>query len=664
MTVFERSKLAAHDSEFYAPLSDYAMIGDCHGAAFVSRDGSVDWCCLGRFDVDPVFCRILDAAKGGYLSIQPTVPYEVTRTYLAGTNILRTVFITPKGKIAVTDFMPVGRKSGAGTHDYVTLTAPFWLVRVVESLEGTTKIRVTYRPTPDFVRCTGNLTASPGGVSIENGPYFYGDGEFTVGDEGAETIIELCAGERKFFIVSGEPIKDDRHYLPARAQHLFKITKKFWEEWSSYCQYSGPYLERIQRCALLLKLLTYAPTGSIVSAPTTSLPDMTSGKRNWDARRCWLQDATLTHYVLSTLGYGGEASRFSQFLARCCVENHPQVPVSCGIDGDATAKEEHLDHLEGYRGGLPDRTGDGVVAQPQLHVYGEVLDWACLAQSLGMQIDGGGLALLDSLADVVAMNWMEPDRKIRSMPGPPRQLVSSKIMSWVAMDRAIRMFGDHGGRGEIREAIRKAVLTWGVDPEHGYLRQTFEGPETDTEALRAPLMGFPLPRSTFERTVNMITGTLQSTDLLKDSGKEDLVRESEGPVLTSSLWLVDALLFLDREEEAKDLYKRLLSYSNDVGLFPQVIDPKTQEFLGNFPRAVTHLSLIHTAMNFTLYKTGGVEALYGIYADRARQTVPASTGLRALWTTFKKSVFVRRFWSSDASILILDPPGTPSNDTP
>lgn len=634
----------------YVPLRDYAVIGDCHGSALISRDGSVDWCCLGRFDAEPVLCRLLDAAKGGYLSIRPEAPYEVTRAYLGSTNILHTVFTSRTGKVAVTDFMPVGRTPGSGVHDYVTLTAPFCLVRIVEGLEGSMRVQIAYRPTPDFARRRVHLVASNGSIAIERGPFLKSDLAFSLAEEMAEATVELRSGERRYLVVSAKPLQEDLR-LGDDVPRLLQITRAFWEEWLSYCRYEGPYLESVRRSALVLKLLTYAPTGAIVAAPTTSLPESMGGERNWDYRYCWLRDATFTLYALSAIGYSGEARRFSAFLQRCCATTRPCVQIMYGINGETTLPEQILEHLEGYGGSRPVRTGNAAFTQRQFDVYGEVLDWAFLSKGLGGRIGPEQHALLGALADFIATHWQEPDQGIWEMRGPARHHVYGKIMCWVGMDRAIRMFGNRGGWAEARDAILHAVLQQGVDPEHGHLRQAFDEPGTDAALLLVPLVGFPTDRRMVERTVAAVKRTLQDGEFLKRYVTEDGLRGTEGAFLICSFWLVDALLALDQGDEARRLYERLLACTNDVGLYPEEIDPENDQFLGNFPQAFTHLALIHAAMNLALHDSRGAAALQGTYADRARQTVEATVGLRALWAAFKKSRRVGRLWSSQASIL-------------
>ncbi|MBA2292758.1 MAG: glycoside hydrolase family 15 protein, partial [Gemmatimonadales bacterium] len=561
------------DEEAYPPIGDYALIGDCHGSALISRQGSVDWCCLGRFDADPVFCRLLDAGKGGFLSVRPEDAYQVVRGYLDGTNILCTTFSTQSGKVALTDFMPVGRAPGAGLHDYVNLHAPFWLVRIVECLEGSARVRVRYRPAVDFARRRPHLTQMRGAYVVEDGPCLHTDVTLSVSGDLAEGILELHAGERRHLLLSSHSVGELE--LAERAGRMLGITRAFWEEWSAYCRYRGPYREAVLRSALALKLLIYAPTGAIVAAPTTSLPEQLGGGRNWDYRYCWLRDSSFTLYALAALGYSGEARKFARFLHNSCKATHPRVQIMYGIGGEKELTEKTLDHLEGYRGSRPVHTGNGAYSQQQIDVYGEVLDWALLHRTLGGSFDAEDAEFLRSMAEYLTAHWQEPDQGIWEMRGPPLHHVYGKIMSWVGIDRVIRIFGSRKELADVREKIVRMVLEKGVSPEGGHLLQAFGQPGTDAVLLLTPALGFPVDEHTLKATIDAIQRELQTGDYLLRYRREDGLEGEEGAFLICSFWLVDALLMTGRPEEARERYERLLSLANDVGLFAEEIDPKT-----------------------------------------------------------------------------------------
>ncbi|XSG86677.1 MAG: glycoside hydrolase family 15 protein [Methylohalobius sp. ZOD2] len=635
----------------YVPLRDYALIGDCHGAALVSREGSVDWCTLGRFDADPVFCRILDAAKGGFLEAMPANAFETERRYLERTNILQTTFTTDTGRIALTDFMPLGRKPGAGVHDYVSLNAPFRLVRLVEGLEGTVRLRIGYRPSPEFARRAARLTRTGHGIACPDGPYLHTDlnDHLSVADDLAAGEVHLSAGTRYYLMVSPDP-------MPAAVSlqdldRLLAITRAFWEEWSAYCRYDGPYREPVVRSALVLKMLTYAPTGAIVAAPTTSLPEQFGGERNWDYRYCWLRDAAFTLHALARLGYSGEARRFSDFLKRSCRASAPELRIGYGICSETELEEHCLDHLEGYRHSRPVRVGNAAFTQQQLDVHGEVMDWALIYRTLGGKVGPPERRLLRSMVDYVTARWDDPDQGIWEMRGPPRHHVYGKIMAWVAVDRALRLFGPCREWSRLRDRIYDTVLEHGVDGRSDHLKLAFDDAGVDAALLMIPKLDFPLPDRILEATVDAVERQLKQGDYVYRYRTEDGLPGNEGAFLMCSFWLVDALLFLGREAQARALYERLLRCGNDLGLYSEEIEPDTGEFLGNFPQAFTHLALIESASHLDLCARGGPAALRGTQADRARLDVEATAGLKAIWAAFKKTRRVGRLRSSRASIL-------------
>ncbi len=634
----------------YLPIKDYAIIGDCHGAALVSRDGSIDWCTLGRFDSDPVFCRILDAHRGGHLSVQPGGSYETSRHYLRNTNILQTTFTTSCGKLAVTDFMPVGRAPGAGVHDYVTLNAPFWLVRLVECLEGKVTIKADYKPTVDFARRPANLfSPSEGYFSAEAGLCLHTDAALNIRGDNAGAELELRTGEQKRFVVTPTPIAG--LVISSGCERLLQVTRAFWEEWSDYCRYSGPHLEHVMRSALVLKLLTYAPTGAIVAAPTTSLPEGIGGVRNWDYRYCWLRDSTFILYSLAVLGYSGEARKFGEFLTRVCHLTKPRLRIMYGIGRETELYEVEMNHLEGYRGSRPVRTGNGAFDQQQLDIYGEVLDWAHLYRTLGGKLDSAQIGFLESLAEFVTDNWNEPDPGIWEMRGAPKHHVHGKIMCWVTVDRAIRLFGKTRKLTHLRDTIFNTIMSEGTSRDNGHLVQAYGESAVDASLLMAPIVGFPLEPSKFRRTVEVVERELRRGNYLMRYNTADGLEGDEGAFLICSFWLVDALLFVGRAGEAKELFSRLLECANDVGLYSEEIDPDTNEFLGNFPQAFTHLALILNAAHLELYGEQGPEALKGSHADRARRSVEATAGPGAVWAAFKKSGRVGRVRSSRKSVM-------------
>jgi GH15 family glucan-1,4-alpha-glucosidase len=645
------SSARAGEPAGYRPLRDYAAVGDCHGVALVSREGSVDWCCLRRFDADPACCRILDVGRGGFLELHPDGEFLSARAYLPATNVLRTTFTTPAGEATATDFMPVGRAPGSRAHDYVTLVAPHRLVRLVEGVRGTVSLALRYRPTVDWGREPARLAPAAFGVSCNGGPALLTEAAVTVTGDVAAGTIAVSAGERRAVVLTSDADARLAAVSGAEAARQLAITRAFWEEWADYCRYEGPYRDAVLRSALTLKLLTYAPTGAIVAAATTSLPEGIGGERNWDYRYCWLRDATFTLYALEALGYRGEARRFSRFLTRACTASSPRVQIMYGIGGEIELPERTLDHLDGYRGSRPVRTGNGAYRQRQLDVYSEVLDWAWLLRRLGIRLGAGELALFRTLADFTRDHWDEPGQGIWEMRGPPRHHVYGKIMAWVALDRATRLLGDHDGYLDARRAILAAVREHGIEPGAGNLRQVFDHPGVDAALLMAPDVDFPLDGPTLQATVDAVRRRLGQGDFLRRYEAADGVGGGEGAFLICSFWLVDALLFAGRAAEARELFERMLSHANDVGLFSEEIDPATGEFLGNVPQAFTHLALIHSAVTLALFEKRGPAGLRGTHADRARHAAAGLTGWRGIGAHIARWWRTGRVRSSRASVL-------------
>ncbi|MGQ0752108.1 MAG: glycoside hydrolase family 15 protein [Betaproteobacteria bacterium] len=634
----------------YVPIRDYAAIGDCHGAALVSRSGSVDWCCLGRFDAEPVFCRMLDAERGGFFAIQPVGEFSSVRSYLSGTNILRTTYSTASGTATLTDFMPVGRQAGAGAHDYVQLNAPGWLVRIIEGESGVVPLRVRYRPSAEFARRPVQLRSAPGRLFVESGVSLYHAlAEIGLAGDIAQGLVEAHAGEREVFVLAAHAAPQTA--VLDTAARLLDVTRSFWEEWIAYSRYQGPYRDAVRRSALALKLLSYAPTGAIAAAATTSLPEEIGGARNWDYRYCWLRDAPFTLYALAALGYGGEARAFSRYLRLACAATYPTLQIMYGIGAEAKLTERELDHLEGYMGSGPVRTGNEAYLQRQIDVYGELLDWAYLYHTLGGKLDRRSRKMLAEFADFVAERWHEPDQGFWEMRAPARHHVHGKMMSWVALDRAIRLLGSRKPWDEACRRIVEGVCARGVDPSNGHLIQAYNHRGVDAALLLAPVLGFPLDKRALEATVAAVERELRHGDFVYRYRTEDGLQGGEGAFLICSFWLVDALVHTGRVAEAKALFERLLAHANDVGLYAEEIDPGTGAFLGNFPQAFTHLALIGAAVHLELCDRHGPRALDGSYADRARLVVGATLGWRALWAAFKATRRVGRVFSSRRSVL-------------
>ncbi len=634
----------------YRPIRDYAAVGDCHGSALVSREGSVDWCCLGRFDADPVCCRILDADKGGFLAIRPAEGFTTSRAYVDDTNVLSTTFTTPGGTLTVTDFMPVGRRPGASTHDYVSLNAPGCLVRIIEGKQGSVELDITYRPSRDYGRCSPQLITGADVIAVENGPCLYHDLPQVQDSAGlARSAIRVAAGERRTLVLTSSATSGGTPVDQAR--RLAATTIAFWSEWMAYCRYEGRYREAVRRSALALKLLTYAPTGGIVAALTTSLPEEIGGGRNWDYRYCWLRDSTFTLYAFAALGYSGEARKFVEFLVRACAASSPDLQIMYGIGAETNLEEETLDHLDGYCTSRPVRRGNGAFRQRQIDIYGEVLDAALLYRTLGGRITGAMRGMLEKLADFAAAHWHEPDQGIWEMRGPPQHYTHGKAMCWVALDRAIRLLGSRQAWETARRKILNDIASRAVQQTSGSLSQAYGQAGADAALLLLPLIALPIDQRVLEATINAVEQELRDGSFVYRYRGADGLEGSEGTFFICSFWLVDALLFCGRYDDARSLFEQLLANANDVGLYSEEIDPRSGIFLGNFPQAFTHLALIGAAVNLDLYEKGGIGALAGSHADRARRQVTATFGWRAIWAALKATRRVGRILPSRRSVL-------------
>ena len=588
----------------YKPIGDYALIGDCHGSALVARDGSVDWCCLDRFDADPVLCRILDANRGGFLSVTPLGRFSITRSYADSTNILNSRFHTDAGDVLVTDFMPVGRRMGSGTHNYVELIAPKWLVRTIEATRGSAEIRIRYRPTIEFGAKTARLNIGDGRIVAEGGPVLHHTaGDFTLKDDVAETTAALECGQRLTLVLSNQSALVSLD----RVEALKSVTAAFWREWIAYCRYEGPYREAVRRSLLTIKLLIYAPSGAIVAAPTTSLPEEIGGIRNWDYRYCWLRDATLTLLAMMDAGYYDEARAWREWLVRAAAGSPEQMQIMYGIGGERRLPEFELAWLAGYEGSKPVRIGNAAAAQLQLDVYGELMDALWQACKGGLTNHDIAWGLQQALLEHLTKAWVQPDEGIWEIRAPPRHFTYSKIMAWVAFDRAVKMVETFGMTGpverwrDLRRRIHVDVCRRGFSRKRNAFVQSYGSEELDASLLQIALTGFlPATDPRVVSTVDAIREELTVDGLVmryRSHESVDGLPRGEGVFLACSFWLADNLCLQGRWDEARELFQRLVGLANDVGLLAEEYDPVARRLLGNFPQAFSHVGLVNTAMN-------------------------------------------------------------------
>ncbi len=600
--------------EIYPPIADYALLSDCHSGALVSKDGSIDWCTFHRFEA--VFARILDWAKAGFFRIAPIDDdYESARRYLPGTNVLETTFRSPTGALVLTDFfafrIPEAREDTHSAHP------EHQLIRIARCTDGEVAVKVKFVPrfdygltTPRLETLAADLVIAYGGADalVLQSELPFGDAERSA-TQGNRT---LRAGEEAFVVLTYQlPHELDPRRLTGEEVHA-KLDESVstWVAWADRCTYEGPYREQVLRSALVLKALTNGPTGSIVAAATTSLPEEIGGERNWDYRFSWLRDSALALNALFALGYNDEAHAYMAWLKRTTAGRASELQIMYGVGGERLLPEVELDWLEGYRGSRPVRIGNGAYSQFQLDVFGELLDTVWIYREHGGEIDEVFWEFLSRVAGAVIDRWREPDQGIWEIRGEPRHFTYSKVMAWVALDRVVRIAeldgrkGDldnwRANRGELRELIEKE----GVDGHTGAFLQSFgDGGKLDASNLMIPIVGFVKhddlrARATFERTISELSADGFVYRYVTD-GVDGLAGE-EATFAICSFWLVECLARAGEMERARELFERLLGFCNDVGLLAEEIDPLSGELIGNFPQAFSHLGLIQAAIALDL----------------------------------------------------------------
>jgi len=582
-------------------IEDYALIGDTQTAALVGRDGSIDWLCLPRFDSGACFAALLGHERHGRWILSPVCDVrQVRRRYRPGTLILETEFETEDGTVRVIDCMPPRER------------APD-VVRIVEGVHGQVPmrmelvIRFDYGSVVPWVRQMNGMlsaVAGPDALYLHTPIETRGEDLTTVAD------FSVSEGQRVPFLLIWHP-SHEAPPQPIDALGAVKDTEEWWQEWSDRCTYKGEWQDHVLRSLITLKALTYAPTGGIVAAATTSLPEFLGGVRNWDYRYGWLRDATFTLYALMTAGYKEEASSWRDWLLRAVAGDPAELQIMYGPAGERRLIEIELPWLPGYEGSAPVRIGNAAVRQFQLDVYGEVMDTLHQARRIGIEEDESAWALQRHLLDFLESRWKEPDEGIWEVRGPRRQFTHSKVMAWVAVDRFVK---DMEGLGEksdldrwkrLRVEIHEQVCAQGYDPRRRAFTQYYGSKELDASLLMIPLVGF-LP-ATDER----MRGTVQAIEqelcregfVLRYQTEEtraiDGLPPGEGVFLACTFWLADNYALLGRREEARHLFERLLGLCNDVGLLSEQYDPYAQRLLGNFPQAFSHVSLINTAHNLS-----------------------------------------------------------------
>ncbi len=588
------------------PISAYGLIGDMRTAALVGLDGAIDWCCLPRFDSGSVFGALLDPERGGTFSIRPVGAWTSKQRYLPRTNILETTFTTDGGVVTVTDFMPVSEAGRpGGQHPEIH--------RRVRCTRGRAPMHIVFMPRFEYAARTTRLEVLNAGIfasdrtdqvlTLASAKPF----QWSIAQSAAVTDFEIERGDERWLVLR----YDDDDIQPVdRYESALKleVTEAFWQEWSAGVKYGGPWRTMVKRSALALKLLTHVETGAIIAAPTTSVPEALGGSRNWDYRFVWLRDAAFTLAALASVGHEKEADAFMRFLKKVCRhEGGGHLQIMYGIDGRRDLVERHLDHLGGYRGSKPVRVGNGAVGQLQLDVYGEVLETADLWRR-DHQMTEGTWRVLRGLVDWVSHNWHLPDSSIWEVRGETRYYVFSKVMSWVALDRGVRMAeelrleGDLPSWRKARETLFAEIMTRGWSETTQSFVQAYDSEALDAAALAIPMVRFlPWEHPRVRSTVRAIARELTSADgeLVYRYRVPDGLEGEEGAFSICTFWLAQALAMIGEVDRAQRLVERMLRHANHVGLFSEEIDPHTGEFLGNFPQGLTHIALINCAVAIT-----------------------------------------------------------------
>jgi GH15 family glucan-1,4-alpha-glucosidase len=580
------------------PIEDYALIGDCETAALVSRAGSIDWLCWPRFDSGACFAALLGDETNGRWALCPVdANVRTSRRYRGDTMILETQHETADGSVLVIDFMPLrdGRSD---------------IVRTVIGLGGRVTMRTDiafrfdYGSVIPWVTCLDDGTlraiAGPDMVVLRGDVRLHGESMTTAGE------FTVAKGERVSFVMTWGP----SHLEPPvhiDASEALEITEKFWTGWASHCTYHGEWREPVIRSLLTLKALTYYQTGGIVAAPTTSLPELVGGSRNWDYRYCWLRDATLSLLALMDAGYYREAAAWRDWLLRAAAGSPEQVQIMYGLSGERLLREWDIPWLAGYGHSKPVRVGNAAHEQMQLDVYGEVMDALHQARLGGIDESVDAWELQKALAGHLATVWQQPDQGIWEVRGKPQHFTHSKIMAWMAVDRAVKSAEQFGLDGRLdqwralRDEIHADVCKNGFDAELNSFVQAYGSKLSDASLLLIPTVGFlPADDPRVRGTIEYIEKTLlvDGFVLRYDSEKtDDGLPAGEGAFLACSFWLADTYVLLDRCDDATRLFERLLSLRNDVGLLAEGYDPQAKCQVGNFPQAFSHIALLSTAFN-------------------------------------------------------------------
>jgi GH15 family glucan-1,4-alpha-glucosidase len=592
----------------YPPIAGYALIGDCHTAALVSRDGSIDWCCLPRFDSDSCFGRLLDWKRGGYFSISPRGRARVEREYLRDSLILVTTFTTRTAQARVIDFFAMRR--GGRTRPRREL------IRIVEGVRGRMRLRVSVVPRLDFgsvkpwVYPVGRRAHAA--VGSNTGLLIFGNVPLALrGDHELSADISIRAGKRSHLAIWVAPPEEvtaskPDHQRSSELEGHLRETQRWWRTWAAKMTVKDRNGTGLARSAMVLKALTYAPTGAIIAAPTTSLPECPGGERNWDYRYSWVRDSVFTVRALSDLGLVTEADGFRRFIQRSAAGNADELQVLYAVDGKRRLTEVKLDYLEGWRNSKPVRIGNAAELQFQSDVYGMLLELSAHRSERGNSPTPEYWRFLVDLVEVAIAKWELPDRGLWEVRSAPQHFVHSKVMCWVAVDRGIALAKLHGLRAPLkrwrgaRSRMRATIEKRGVDARRGIFRRSFGSREVDAALLLLASVGFvDWKDERMLRTVEAIRRELTTHGLVARYRGKDGLRGREGVFVGCSFWLAECLARQGRSAAATKVFGRARSCANDLGLFSEEYRPQQREMLGNFPQGLTHLAHISAALALT-----------------------------------------------------------------
>ena len=602
----------------YKRLEDYGLIGNLATCALVGRDGSIDWCCFPHLESPSVFAAILDIRKGGHFHIRPLGHGGGDQTYVANTNVLRTTFQTSTGTATLTDFMPVEDHTDPQHQS---------LLRKVSCSQGSVELEIEFQPRFHYARVVPNLEAAPQGVIArwEDHLLYLQSFHPLLRDEGvARAALTLSKGQTQWFVLK---YGDSSPVTQTECDRLLDSTTRFWSDWAHHCGedrcvFRGPWHDYVVRSSLVLKLLTHPETGAIAAAPTTSLPEVIGGVRNWDYRFAWIRDASFTVQSLYSLGHVAEALQYFRWLKSLCREfqdrdDHLHMQVMYGLHGEQDLEESILDHLSGYRDSAPVRVGNAAAEQLQLDVYGELVNAFYETRRYGEDITHDDWDFVRKIVNTAYQTWNTEDSGIWEVRGGPRHFTHSKLMCWVALDRSIKLADKYGFEAPLddwkktRQEIREAILKRGFNEKLNSFVQSFDSKVLDATSLLIPVMGFlPPDDPRVEGTLRATLEHLTSDGLVYRYLGDDGLPGQEGAFVLCTFWLVDALVLAGELQKAEELLLGLLDHISPLGLLAEEMDPLSGQQMGNFPQAFSHIGLMNSALRlgWALAKQRAIEA--------------------------------------------------------